>query len=51
MHRGIGKGSYSEDATEMFKKEGIEVITNGCPFMFLKPVDPFHGLLKWVKKF
>ena len=51
MHRGIGKGSYSEEATELFQKEGIEVITNGCPFMFLKPVDPFHGFLKWVKKF
>ena len=51
MHRGIGKGSYSEEATDLFRQEGIEVITNGCPFMFIKPVDPFHGFLKWVKKF
>ena len=39
MHRGIGKGSYSEEAEAYCKEHNIKVITNGCPFMFLKPVD------------
>ena len=49
MHRGIGNGSYSEKAESIFKESGIQAITNGCPMMFIKPVDPFHRIFKWFK--
>lgn len=50
MHRGIGNGSYSEQATELCKRNGIEPITNGCPMMFVGKVDWFHRFFRWLKK-
>ena len=49
MHKGIGNGSYSEEAEKKCQENGIEAITNGCPMMFIKPIDPFHRILKWFK--
>jgi len=49
MHRGIGIGSYSKKADLKCRENGIEAITNGCPMMFVKPVDPFHRIFKWFK--
>jgi predicted CoA-binding protein len=49
MHRGIGQGSYSKKADTKCRENGIEPITNGCPMMFVKPVDPFHRIFKWFK--
>ena len=51
MHKGIGQGSFSEVARQKCEANGIQAIYNGCPMMFIKPVDPFHGILKWFKKF
>jgi hypothetical protein len=50
MHRGMGEGSYSEKAEEECKANGIKVITNGCPMMFVGKVDPFHRVFRWFKK-
>ena len=49
MHRGIGEGSYSKKADKKCQENGIEAITNGCPMMFVSPVDPFHRIFKWFK--
>jgi predicted CoA-binding protein len=49
MHRGIGPGSYSRDASDLARKYGIKAIVNGCPMMFLGKVDPFHKVLSWFK--
>ena len=49
MHRGIGKGSFSEKAAELCENNGIKAVTNGCPMMFIQSVDPFHKLLRWFK--
>jgi len=49
MHRGIGKGSYSVKAEENAKRNGIKVISNGCPMMFISKVDGFHKFLSWIK--
>ncbi len=51
MHRGMGPGSYSRRAEIKCLEQGIDAITNGCPMMFIKPVDPFHRLLRWFKRF
>ena len=49
MHRGIGNGSYSEVAHSLCRDNDIDAITNGCPMMFIKPIDPFHRILRWLK--
>jgi len=49
MHRGIGNGSYSEEAEKLCLDNGVEPITNGCPMMFVKPVDPFHFVFRLFK--
>lgn len=51
MHRGIGKGSYSEKAEQILKSNQINVITQGCPMMFVKPVDSFHRIFRFFKRF
>ncbi len=51
MHKGIGQGSYSPKADQLAGEKGITVIKNGCPMMFVGKVDPFHKVLKWIKKF
>lgn len=49
MHRGIGNGSYSTKAESFCRENEIDVITNGCPMMFIKPIDPFHRIFRWFK--
>jgi len=49
MHRGIGNGSYSVKAEASLGQAGIKAITNGCPLMYVKPIDPFHRVLRWLK--
>jgi uncharacterized protein len=49
MHRGMGKGSYSKKAESDCNENGIQAITNGCPMMFISPVDPFHKVFRWFK--
>ncbi|MEN8119469.1 MAG: CoA-binding protein [Bacteroidota bacterium] len=47
IHKAFGNGSYSKDAVKLAEKNGIEIIPNACPMMFLKP-DIFHACVKWV---
>jgi len=47
IHKSFGEGSYSQAAVELAEKNGIEIIPNACPMMFLKP-DFFHACIKWV---
>ena len=49
MHRGFGNGSYSKNAEVKCTDNGFEAITNGCPMMFVKPVDTFHRIFRWFK--
>lgn len=50
MHKGIGQGSYSPAAEALARENHIEVISNGCPMMFVGKVDPFHKVLRWFKR-
>lgn len=35
FQRGMGKGSYSREAHELLKEEGIKVVYGFCPLMFI----------------
>ncbi|MEW6652895.1 MAG: CoA-binding protein [Bacteroidota bacterium] len=50
FHRGIGNGSYNKGAAQLGEKNGMIVIHNGCPMMFIKGADPFHRFVGCVKK-
>ena len=47
MHRSLGQGSVSAEATAIGKRAGITVIDGACPMMYLQPVDIFHSCLRW----
>jgi uncharacterized protein len=48
LHRSFGGGSVSEEAVELCRCHGIEVIPGACPMMFLEPVDPAHRCMRWL---
>ncbi|MGD8781887.1 MAG: CoA-binding protein [Ignavibacteria bacterium] len=48
FHRSLGQGSFSQEAADFCSENNITAIENGCPIMFLEPVDIFH---KWFKHF
>lgn len=47
FHRFVGQGSYSAEAEEFCKENNIDVITSGCPVMYLRPVDFAHKCFKF----
>jgi predicted CoA-binding protein len=48
MHRGPGKGSYSEKAAELGRERGLTVIPGGCPLMYPPTSDGGHRVMRWV---
>lgn len=48
IHKSLGGGSYSEEAENFCKANGINLIPAGCPMMFCKPVDFAHKCIKWA---
>jgi predicted CoA-binding protein len=48
MHRSFGRGSVSDEAVRFGREHGITVIPGACPFLYCKPVDPFHACLRWI---
>lgn len=44
FHRGAGAGSASPEALALAAREGVTVITDVCPMMFLEPVRGVHRL-------
>ncbi|MCU1602431.1 MAG: CoA-binding domain protein [Frankiales bacterium] len=46
MHRGLGAGSVSAEATALARQHGMLVIDGGCPCMFGATADPFHRFVK-----
>ena len=49
LHRSMmGGGSFAEDAIAAGEDTGVTVIAGGCPLMFMKPVDPGHGCMRWL---
>jgi predicted CoA-binding protein len=50
MHRSFGTGSVSEEAVNLCREKGIEVIPGACPMMFCEPVDFGHRCMRWLLK-
>lgn len=46
MHRLVGMGSVSADATAFGRAQGIHVIDGGCPLMFDPTADGGHKVMK-----
>ena len=47
MIRGVGKGSYTEEAHRLCAENGIEVVYGFCPMMFLgEGIHKFHFWLR-----
>ncbi len=46
MHRGIGGGSVSAEATRLGRANGFTVIDGGCPLMFDPVADRFHKTMR-----
>lgn len=47
FHNTIGSGSYSNDAVEFCRQNGINAIENGCPMMHISP-DFGHKCIHFV---
>ena len=48
MHRSVGGGSVSQEAAELGRRAGIDVIAGGCPLMFPPVTDPGHRVMRVV---
>jgi predicted CoA-binding protein len=48
MHRSVGQGSVSPDATAYGREKGITVIDGGCPLMFDPTADFGHKCMRYV---
>lgn len=48
MHRLMGSGSCSPDATRLGRDNGITVIEGGCPLMFGRTADGGHKLMRFI---
>lgn len=46
MHRAFGSGSVSEEAVELGRSQGIEVIDGACPCMFEPAADAGHKIMR-----
>ena len=50
LFKGIGAGSVSDEAVDIAREAGAEVIPGACPLMFLEPVAWFHRLHRAARR-
>lgn len=50
FHRGPGGGSVDDEAAEVGRRGGIEVIDGGCPCMFGQTSDVGHKMMRPILK-
>jgi predicted CoA-binding protein len=48
MHSNFSQGSYSKDAHEVCRANGIAAITGGCPLMYGPTSDGFHRFMRSI---
>jgi predicted CoA-binding protein len=44
LHRGVGRGSVSEEAVQVCHDNGTAVVDGACPLMFDEPVHGIHRI-------
>ena len=44
LHRGVGRGSVSDEAVRLCQEAGAAVVDGACPLMFEEPVRGIHRL-------
>jgi predicted CoA-binding protein len=44
LHRGVGRGSVTEEAVRLCREADIDVVDGACPLMFEDPVRGIHRL-------
>ena len=51
LFKGIGgAGAVSDDALQVCRDRGVEVVAGACPLMFLEPVGWFHRVHRSVRR-
>ncbi len=48
LHRGAGPGAVSDEAVQLGRDGGIDVVDGACPMMFAEPVGFIHRLHRAV---
>jgi uncharacterized protein len=48
LHRGLGQGSFSEEAVGIARDAKLTLIPGACPMMFCAPIDLPHKCFRWV---
>lgn len=44
LHRGVGRGSVTEEAVRLCRDAGVTVVDGACPLMFEEPVRGVHAI-------
>jgi len=51
LFKGIGApGAVTEEALEVCRERGIDVVAGACPMMFLEPVSLFHKVHRGIRR-
>ena len=50
LFKGFGPGSVSEEALEVCRDAGVEVVAGACPLMFLEPVKGMHRVHRGMRR-
>ena len=51
LFKGLGgDGAFSDEAVELCRTEGIDVVPGACPLMFLEPVRGFHKFHRAMRR-
>jgi predicted CoA-binding protein len=51
LYKGVGgPGALSEEAVELCRAGGIEVVEGACPLMFLEPVGVIHRIHRRLRR-
>lgn len=50
LHRGVGKGSVSDEAVRLCREAGLPLVDGACPLMFEEPVRGVHAVHRFIAR-
>ncbi len=50
LHRGVGRGSVSDEAVGLCRDAGVRVVDGACPLMFEEPVRGVHSIHRFLAR-